>query len=139
MADKALVIESDPTISGLLDAFLRRQFAFDVLHAHTILEGVDTLKDNPCKAVIVDISVSAEGLVDLTAQTYKHNCAVLVLTTGRVDRKALELFVHDHVYAVFPKPFDIDELGITLTDAIEFAQSGSRMSALLHGFLKPRG
>ena len=138
MSERALVIEPEPPIAKLLALLLRREFGFDVVTTRTITEGVSAMREGLFKAVIADISISADGIAELTAETRKQKSGVVVLTTGRIDRGTLELFVSDDVYAVFPKPFDIDEVMSSLRDAIEFAQAGSTIAARLHGFLKDR-
>ncbi len=135
MAERALLIEPDAGITQMLTVLLRRTFGFDVVQTRTIPEGMAAMREGSFKGLVVDISQSSEGLRELTMETRRQKCGVIVLTTGRVDREALELFVHDDVYAVFPKPFDIDDIVRAFRDAIEFAQTGSKMAALLHGFL----
>jgi len=138
MNERALVIEPDEQVAKLLAVLLHRQFDFDVLTRKTLTEGASAMREGSFKGVIADISLSAEGLADLTAETRKQRSGMIVLTTGRIERATLELFVSDDVYAVFPKPFDIEEVMRSLREAIEFAQSGSKIAAILHGFLKNR-
>ena len=138
MDERALIIEPERPIAMLLDVLIQRQLGFDTVTTQTLAEGVSAMREGSFRAVVADISLSADGLPELTAETRKQRSGVIVLTTGRIERETLELFVSDDVYAVFPKPFDNDEVMRSLGEAIEFAQSGSKMAAVLHGFLKGR-
>lgn len=122
----ALVIERDATIRDLLRSLLMLHLHCDVTDVDTIVAGVEQLKAKTFAIVIVDISTSAAGIELLTQETRKQSSTVLVLTTGRIDRAALELFVSDHVFAVFPKPFDPGEVVTALRQGlVEMKQPGA--------------
>jgi DNA-binding NtrC family response regulator len=132
----ALVIEPDLEVGKMLQMLLRLNFSFDTSVVRTIDEAIAAMEQEKYAALVVDISRSAERLSQLTHETKKQKSAVIVLTTGRLDRETLELFVSDHVFAVFPKPFDPDTLVETLREGLEAVKHMSVMKSLLHGFLK---
>ena len=131
---QALVIERDDGIAGLLRSLLNVHLHCSVTTTDTIVAGVEEMKRETFAIVIVDISTTAAGIELLTAETRKQKSTVLILTTGRIDRHALELFVSDHVYAVFPKPFDPRQLLDTLRQGlVEMKQPGNEaIVASLH-------
>jgi DNA-binding NtrC family response regulator len=135
MPERGLIVEPDDATGRLLETLLRR-VGFDVARLATIDEAIPFLDGNSVAAVLVDISVSSHRFDEMAARTRRQGAAVLVFTTGRVDREMLELFVTDHVWAVFPKPFDIDEVASSLQKGIAHASSGSPVSSRLHGFLE---
>src|SRR5689334_9994733 len=119
MSNLALVIEPDVEIGRMLQTLFRTQFAFESSVVRTIAAGIAAMEQQKCAAVVVDISRSADRLPELTHETRKQSSAVIVLTTGRLDRATLELFVSDHVYAVFPKPFDPEVFLQTMREGLE--------------------
>lgn len=132
---RALVVEPDTPIARLVTEVLKREFEFAVQRVRSIPEAISALHEARFAALVVDISHSADALDELTELTKTQEAAVIVLTTGRIDRNALELFVSDHVYAVLPKPFELDDLATMMREAIAFAKHGAPMSSKLHGFL----
>ena len=137
MTEKCLVIERDASTAAMITAVLRRSFPWEIVNVSTISEGAVKLQnDDSFKAVVADISTSSDDLSALTAQTRRLRSGVVLVSTRRLSRKMLELFVSDDVYSVLPKPFDVEELVSSLRGAVEFAQTGSKMAAHLFGFLK---
>ncbi|MEO8216513.1 MAG: hypothetical protein ABI718_05475 [Acidobacteriota bacterium] len=131
------MIEGDATTASMLAVIVRRSFPWDVVQVKTIPEGVTHLRsDDSFETVIADISLSSDGMAELTAETRRLKAGVVVLTTRPLSRTLLELFVGDDVFAVLPKPFELEELVTTLREAAEFAKTGSKMAARLFGFLK---
>jgi DNA-binding NtrC family response regulator len=138
MSQRALVVEPDAPIARLITEVLRRECGFSVDRVMSIPEAIAALHQATFAALVVDISQSAEALDQLTQLTKAQEAAVIVLTTGRIDRNALELFVSDHVYAVLPKPFEVGDLATMLREAVAFAKQGAPISSKLHGFLTSR-
>jgi AmiR/NasT family two-component response regulator len=85
---------------------------------------------------MVDISRPSDELRELLhVSRKKQKTPVLAFTTGALSRETLQLLVEDHVFAVFPKPFDIEPVASSVSAAIEATREGT-LHPKLHGFLE---
>ncbi len=117
-SNKVVVVEDDPAILELLADELREQ-GFQPLVLRRGGTVVKTVKDEKPGAVILDLALpDRDGthiLRDLKDDWDAKKIPIIVISayTGRLDHKGRE-----NAEAVFPKPFDLDQLMATVRAAI---------------------
>ena len=117
-SNKVVVVEDDPAILELLADELREQ-GFQPLVLRRGGAVVKTVKDEKPGAVILDLALpDRDGthiLRDLKDDWDAKKIPIIVISayTGRLDHKGRE-----NAEAVFPKPFDLDQLMATVRAAI---------------------
>jgi DNA-binding response OmpR family regulator len=117
-SNKVVVVEDDPAILELLADELREQ-GFQPLVLRRGGTVMKTVKDEKPGAVILDLALpDRDGthiLRDLKDDWDAKKVPVIVISayTGRLDHSGRE-----KAEAVFPKPFDVDQLMATVRAAI---------------------
>jgi two-component system response regulator AtoC len=114
-AKRILVADDEPAIVALLETFLRDEgYEFD--SAASGEEAVEKVKADPPDLLLVDIYMppGIDGLeVIKRLQAEKLQVSVIVFTaqgTSQMAIEAMQLGAYDYV----PKPFDLDELALTI-------------------------
>jgi DNA-binding response OmpR family regulator len=109
-SNKVVIVEDDPVVIELLADELRRQ-GFEPLVLRRGSAVVKTVKDEKPGAVILDLALpDRDGthiLRELKDDWDAKKTPVIVISayTGRLDHTG-----RDQAEAVFPKPFDLDQL-----------------------------
>lgn len=117
-SNKVVVVEDDPAILEMLADELRQQ-GFQPLVLRRGGTVMKTVKDEKPGAVILDLALpDRDGthiLRDLKDDWDAKKVPVIVISayTGRLDHKGRE-----NAEAVFPKPFDLDQLMATVRAAV---------------------
>ncbi|HEX8618861.1 MAG TPA: hypothetical protein VF911_14855 [Thermoanaerobaculia bacterium] len=85
---------------------------------------------------MVDISRPGDELREfIHVSRRRQKTPVIAFTSGVVSRDTLELLASDHVFAVFPKPFELSEVAKSVRQAVELAAAGM-LYPKLFGFLQ---
>jgi DNA-binding response OmpR family regulator len=117
-SNKVVVVEDDPAVVELLSDELRNQ-GFEPLVLRRGARVVKTVKDEKPGAVILDLALpDLDGthiLKELKDDWDAKKVPVIVISayTGRLDHTG-----RANAEAVFPKPFDIDQLVASVRGAI---------------------
>lgn len=125
-----LIVDDDPEFCRSLGDALSL-YPFDVALAFSIEEAVASFAREPRRAVILDMKLNGENGLDAMRRLKEMNPgAVVVLVTGFADlqdeiRKGLAM----SAAASFLKPFEIDELALTIRNEVDRRRSERRASA----------
>ncbi len=116
---KILIVDDEVANLRLLQRVLGREY--DVLEATGGQEGLELLKKNNVSLIITDQRMPAMTGVQLLEQSLPVSPdAIKILLTGYTDVQALiDAINAGHVYKYIPKPWDADELKLTVRRAIE--------------------
>ena len=117
-SNKVVVAEDDPAIIELLSDELRMQ-GFQPLVLRRGMQVVKTVKDEKPGAVVLDLALpdkdGTQILKELKDDWDAKKVPVIVISayTGRLDHTG-----RDNAEAIFPKPFDIDQLMASVRYAV---------------------
>ena len=124
---KILIIEDDPDVAEMLNAFFRGQ-GFDVAISNWGEEGILNVTTNRPDLIILDIRLpdidGYEVARRLRADRKSSNIPIIFLTEkrDRADRlQGLEIGADDYI----TKPFDVQELKLRVRNAIRRAEMGT--------------
>ncbi|MDZ4832515.1 MAG: response regulator [Candidatus Melainabacteria bacterium] len=114
-----LIVDDEVANLRLLRRVLGREY--EVLEATGGQEGLELLKKNDVSLIITDQRMPAMTGVQLLEQSLPVSPdAIKILLTGYTDVQALiDAINAGHVYKYIPKPWDADELKLTVRRAIE--------------------
>jgi len=114
-----LIVDDEVANLRLLRRVLGRDY--DVLEATSGQEGLELLKKNSVSLIITDQRMPAMTGVQMLEQSLPVNPdAIKILLTGYTDVQALiDAINAGHVYKYIPKPWDADELKLTVRRALE--------------------
>lgn len=102
--------------------------------------AVERFKTEPFHLLLIDVSPFQDGEAIrelIHTSRVRQRSPSIAFSTGRIDRETLKMLANDHCFAVFPKPFDPQEVERTIREAFE-AHSRSvdaAVSPILHGIL----
>ncbi len=128
---KILVVDDEPANLRLLQRVLGPDY--DVLAAGGGAEALELLKDNQVSLIITDQRMPVMSGVQLLEQSLAI-CpeAIKILLTGYTDVQSLiDAINSGHVYKYIPKPWDADELKLTVKRALETYELKKRNEVLL--------
>lgn len=114
-----LIVDDEVANLRLLRRVLGREY--EVLEATSGQEGLELLKKNNVSLIITDQRMPAMTGVQMLEQSLPVNPdAIKILLTGYTDVQALiDAINAGHVYKYVPKPWDADELKLTVRRALE--------------------
>lgn len=128
---KILVVDDEPANLRLLNRVLREEY--ETLVAESGAEGLALLERNDISLIITDQRMPGMTGVQLLEESLNH-CpdAIKILLTGYTDAQALiDAINRGHVYKYVPKPWDADELKLTVKRALESYDLKRRNQELL--------
>lgn len=116
---KILIVDDEVANLRLLNRVLGKEY--DVLEATGGQAGLELLKTNEISLIITDQRMPAMTGVQLLEQSLPvRPDAIKILLTGYTDVQALiDAINAGHVYKYIPKPWDADELKLTVKRALE--------------------
>jgi Response regulator containing a CheY-like receiver domain and an HD-GYP domain len=126
-----LVVDDETANLRLLRRVLSRDY--DVLEAASGQEGLDMLKANDVSLIITDQRMPGmTGVEMLEESIHVLPNAIKILLTGYTDVQALIDAINEgHVYKYIPKPWDADELRLTVKRALESFELKERNEQLV--------
>ena len=133
---RAIVVEPDQSIRKL-EALILRQHAdiSEIVERLTIEEALPLYAEEHFDFAMIEVSHPSETLHDfLHLSRKRQRSPVIAFTTAELSRQTLELLVEDHVFAVFPKPFELEEVAKSVRAAVEAANNG-KLHPKFYGFL----
>ncbi|HEX9983230.1 MAG TPA: hypothetical protein VGF69_08200 [Thermoanaerobaculia bacterium] len=127
----SIIVEPDLGIRRLQRLIIRQVVGTDeIVEVRSIAEALPIYASRHFNFAMVDISRPTDELRELLEiSRKKQRSPVIAFTTAAVTRETLQLLVSDHVFAVFPKPFDLEAV---------IESVGSALSAEKAGTLHPR-
>jgi DNA-binding response OmpR family regulator len=136
---RAIIVESDAGIRKLQSRILRQHAAADaIVERSVVADALGIFSSEHFDFAMVDISRPSDELREfLDVSRSRQKSPVIAFTTGVVDRDTMKLLVTDHVFAVFPKPFELEEVAASVRAAIAAAAAGT-LHPKFFGFLKKR-
>lgn len=128
---KILVVDDEPANLRLLQRVLGGEYA--VLSAGGGAEALELLKQEDISLIITDQRMPSMSGVQLLEQSLGiRPDAIKILLTGYTDVQSLiDAINSGHVYKYIPKPWDADELKLTVKRALETYELKRRNEVLL--------
>ena len=129
-----LLVDDEGNILLSLKRILRNE-EYEVLTAQNALEGLGILRDNPINLVISDMKMPGmDGVEFLKTVRIKYPGIVRIILTGHGDVKAAVSAINEgEVYRFLLKPWNNDELKITIKQALEYHDLLKEIKGLLKG------
>ena len=124
---RAIIVEPDEGIRRLQRMILMQHAgAKEVVERQQISDALPVFATEEFGFAMVDISRPTGELREfLHISRKKQKSPVIAFTTGKITRETLNLLVSDHVFAVFPKPFEMNEVVTAVRAAVEAASTGT--------------
>ncbi|HOC29338.1 MAG TPA: response regulator [Treponemataceae bacterium] len=126
--NKILVVEDDDSVSELVSSVLRES-GYEVLVASSAEEAKKRISTERPMLAIVDIILPGQGGMDLILELHSTSPTLgIILTSGKIDmnKSTFKVLAHQFgVLSILPKPFTIEELLATVTEAIEKIAPGA--------------
>ena len=132
---RAIVVESDENIRTLQKRILSKYAEVDeITEKDSLANALDIYSREHFHFALIDISRPSDVLGEFLHLSRRQRAPVIAFTTKEVSRDTLQLLLDDHVFAMFPKPFELDEL----VESVLAAQAAAKAGALyprFYGFL----
>ena len=124
---RAIIVEPDEGIRRLQRMILMQHAgAKEVVERQQVADALPVFSTEEFGFAMVDISRPTGELPEfLHISRKKQKSPVIAFTTGKITRETLNLLVNDHVFAVFPKPFEMNEVVTAVRAALEAASTGT--------------
>lgn len=124
---RAIIVEPDEGIRRLQRMILMQHAgAKEVVERQQVSDALPVFSTEEFGFAMVDISRPTGELREfLHISRKKQKSPVIAFTTGKITRETLNLLVSDHVFAVFPKPFEMNEVVTAVRAAVEAASTGT--------------
>ena len=134
---RAMIVEPDEGIRGLQRMILRQHAgAVEIVERLTLADALPLFSSEDFGFAMIDISSPSDELREfLHLSRTRQRTPVIAFTTRQVSRETLQLLVSDHVFAVFPKPFELQEVVTSVRAAVDAARAG-KLYPRLFGFLQ---
>ena len=133
---RAIVVESDETIRTLQNRILRKYAEIDeVIEKSTLADALEIYAHEHFHFALIEIPRALDDLREFLHHSRRQRAPVISFTTREVSRDVLQLLLSDHVFAIFPKPFELDEL----VESVQAARAAAAAGALyprFYGFLE---
>jgi DNA-binding NtrC family response regulator len=136
-----MIVEPDEGVRRLQRTILRQHASIgETVELPSVEEALPLYSSEDFDFAMVDISRPSDSLTEfLHVSRKEQKSPVIAFTTGRITRETLQVLVSDHVFAVFPKPFELEEVIASVRAALEAARTGT-LYPTFFGFLrKDRG
>jgi two-component system response regulator HydG len=118
MARPILVIDDDQSMCELLELELRR-YDFAVTYAMNAADGLTAFEAADFGAVLTDVRMAGQSGLDLCSQILARREDVpVIVTTAFADTETAIASIRAGAYDFVTKPFDMDELALTLERAL---------------------
>jgi CheY-like chemotaxis protein len=121
MAQKILVIDDEAKIVEICSDYLRAA-GFDVITAGDGLQGLALVRSRKPDLIVLDLMLPGMDGLDLCRTLRKESNIPVIMLTARIEENdklvGLELGADDYI----TKPFDIEELGLRVKNAIARAE-----------------
>lgn len=130
---KILVVDDEEANLRLLQRVLRSERNYEVLTAVNAQEGLARVKENDISLIITDQRMPGmTGVELLRASLNVNEDCIKILLTGYTDLEALIDAINEgHIYKYITKPWDADELKITVRRALEAYELKQHNTALV--------
>ena len=118
---KILIVDDEENILHSLKRLFRKE-EYDILTAKSGEEGLEILDSHDIDLIISDLKMPLMNGVEFLAKAKERNPdALRIMLTGQADIKAmLDAIDQGEVYRFLLKPWNDDELRITIKQALEF-------------------
>lgn len=130
---KILVVDDEEANLRLLQRVLRSESNYEVITAVNAQEGLVKIKENDVSLIITDQRMPGmTGVELLRASLNVNEDCIKILLTGYTDLEALIDAINEgHIYKYITKPWDADELKLTVRRALEAYELKQHNTALV--------
>jgi DNA-binding NtrC family response regulator len=118
---KILIVDDEENILHSLKRLFRKK-EYDILTAKSGAEGLEVLDSHDIDLIISDLKMPIMNGVEFLAQAKERNPdALRIMLTGHADVKAvMDAIDKGEVYRFLLKPWNDDELKLSIKQALEF-------------------
>ncbi len=118
---KILIVDDEENILNVLKRLFRRE-NYQIFTAKSGEEGLKILDEHEVDLIISDLKMPSMNGVEFLAKTKKRNPdALRIMLTGHADLKSvIDAIDKGEVYRFLLKPWDNDELKMTIKQALDF-------------------
>lgn len=115
-----LVVDDEEPVRLSLDRVLRRD-GYEILHAEHPRKALEVLLNHPVSVIVSDyIMPEMDGLTFLQSVKKTHPDTIRMILTGKGDMASVVKAINEgEVYRFILKPWDNEELRVTIRRAIE--------------------
>jgi EAL domain-containing protein (putative c-di-GMP-specific phosphodiesterase class I) len=111
-----LVVDDEPVVLTLLAQILEPKF--DVVPCHSAMDALSRVRQGGVSALVSDINMPGMSGIELLRAVREHDPDLpVLLMTGLPSWEAAAEAIEFGVFRYLPKPFDIDRLRDTVTEA----------------------
>ena len=130
-ACKVLILDDDILVTSSLKSLLTLEGFDNAVFFNSPLNAVEYLKDNPCDVIISDFMMEEmNGLKFLSKAKELYPNASMILLTGYADKEnAIKAINEVGLYKYIEKPWNNDELVISIKNAYERADLINRLES----------
>ncbi len=116
---KVLVVDDERMYRYLLQKALEAE-DYEVFIAEDGERAIELIQQNNFDIVLTDLAMpNKDGLAVLRAAKKKNDLTVVIIITGYASLDTALAAIHDGVYDYITKPFQLDEIKLTLKNASE--------------------
>jgi len=135
MENRILLIDDEPSILAALRRVLMDE-PYEILDAGSAEEGLEVLRENPCKVIISDERMPGMGGADLLCRVKElYPDSIRILLTGHASIDAAMKAVNNgEIYRFFMKPWNEPDLILAIRSAVEkydLQEENSRLLAIV--------
>ncbi|MCZ6462878.1 MAG: ATP-binding protein [Proteobacteria bacterium] len=126
-----LYVDDEPENLRIFELTFKRQLS--ILTAQSAAEGLQVLNENPVAVVLSDQRMPGMTGTEFLARVREiDEKTIRILVTAYGDVETLSVAINDgQIYRFLPKPWDADDMGLTLRRAIEVYALDRERDALL--------
>jgi DNA-binding NtrC family response regulator len=130
---KILIVDDEENILSALKRIFRRE-NYDIQTALSGEEGLEVLDKHDIDLIISDLKMpSMSGVEFLTQAKEKNPDAMRIMLTGQADVKSVvDAIDRGEVYRFLLKPWNDDELRMTIKQALDFYYVQKENKILIH-------
>ncbi len=120
-SSKILIVDDEENILSALKRLFRRE-NYQIFTAESGEEGLKILDEHEVDLIISDLKMpSMNGVEFLTKAKQKNSDALRIMLTGHADLKSvIDAIDQGEVYRFLLKPWNNDELKMTIRQALDF-------------------
>ena len=116
-----LVVDDDGAIRGLLRSVLRRD-GYMVEEAADGVEALEKMRDRAFGAILLDLMMPRMNgweVLDQLAREDRGRFGCIIVLSAALPKKGLQHGQQRSVYAMIPKPFNVDDLRAAVRGCVE--------------------
>jgi len=121
MKSKILIVDDEKHMCETIEAILSQQEGYDVAVCHDAKSGLRMIQSDPIDAVITDVRMPGmDGIAFLSEMKKNHPFIPVIMITAYGNMKSAVDALKRGAFDYLAKPFDPDELLLSIKKALEY-------------------